>query len=113
MAHEPEVVLRLQVVAGVDYGQLRAQLTMNHNGSYRLAPTASIPQDSVGAFTVFNLFFRYALQGEDWRKDLSFTMNVDNLFDTDPPVYKSSSGNGTANGSTLGRLVQFGVHKDF
>lgn len=105
--------LRLQVAAGVDYGQLRAQLTMNHNGSYHLTPTPSIPQDSVGGFTIFNLFFRYALQGEDWRKDLSFTVNVDNIFDTDPPVYKSSSSNGTANGSTLGRLVQFGVHKDF
>ena len=104
---------RIQVTAGVDYGQLRAQLTMNHNGSYKLAPTPSIPQDSVGAFTVFNLFFRYAMPGEDWRKNLSFTVNVDNLFDTDPPVYRASSSNGYANGSTLGRLVQFGVHKDF
>ena len=53
------------------------------------------------------------MQGEDWRKDLSFTMNIDNLFDAEPPVYKASSSNGTANGSTLGRLIQFGVHKDF
>jgi iron complex outermembrane receptor protein len=105
--------LRLQVTGGVDYGQLRAQLTMNHNGSYHVITGPSLPQDSVGAFTTFNLFFRYALQGEDWRKNLSFTMNIDNVFNTDPPVFKSSSANGTANGSTLGRLVQFGVHKDF
>lgn len=105
--------LRLQVIGGVDYGPLRAQLTMNHNGSYHVTSAVNLPQDSVGAFTTFNLYLRYAMQGEDWRKNLSFTLNVDNVFNTDPPVYKASSGNGTANGSTLGRLVQFGVHKDF
>lgn len=105
--------LRLSTTLGANVGQLRAQLTFQHLASYHTTYTTTQPQDSIGAFNVVNLFFKYDMQGEGWRKDLSFTMNVDNLFDTDPPEYKLSGDKGFTNGSTLGRLVQFGVHKDF
>jgi len=105
--------LRLSSTVGANVGHLRAQLTFQHLASYHTTYTTTQPQDSIGAFNVVNLFFKYDLQGEGWRKDLSLTMNVDNLFDTDPPEYKLNGSNGFTNGSTLGRLVQFGVHKDF
>ncbi|MEJ5975014.1 hypothetical protein WG901_00075 [Novosphingobium sp. PS1R-30] len=52
-------------------------------------------------------------------KDLAFTVNVDNVFDKAPPLYRgtySGGGNtsvGFANGFTLGRLVRVGVSKKF
>ena len=104
---------RLSVTTGADIGQLRAQVTLNHNASYHVQYSSALPQDSVGAYDVVSLFFRYQFMGEDWRRNLSVTMNVDNLFDKDPPVYTAVNGSGYANGSTYGRLVQFGVHKDF
>lgn len=107
--------LLLSATVGANVGQLRAQATLNHRASYHTGTfTTAFPQDSIGAFNVVNLFFRYDLQGEDWRKNLSFSLNVDNVFDTDPPEYRlRGNTNGFTNGSTLGRLVQFGVHKDF
>ena len=49
-------------------------------------------------------------------KDLSFTLNVNDVFDKNPPVYKPISGptaNGNNNGLTLGCLVMLGVSKKF
>lgn len=48
-------------------------------------------------------------------KDLTLSLNVDNLFDQDPPLFRgqSSTFNGFTNGFTLGRLVRLGVSKRF
>jgi iron complex outermembrane receptor protein len=106
--------LRLSTTVGADYHQLRAELTLNHTASTRViySPTA-LPQDSIPAFNVVNAYFKYTLTGEDWRKNMFVTMNIENILNAAPPEYKLLSGNGFINGSTLGRLVQFGVHKDF
>ena len=104
---------RLATTIGADFHQLRSELTLNHIGSQRVIYSSTQPQDSIGAFNVVNLFFRYTLNGEDWRKNMFFTVNVDNLLNADPPISKLLTGNGYTNGSTLGRLVQVGVHKDF
>ena len=69
----------------------------------------------MSSFNVVNLFFRYDVKGEDLLKDLSFTLNINNVFDQDPPLLKgfNFSGQGYTNGSTIGRLVQLGVSKKF
>ncbi|CAN7320683.1 TonB-dependent receptor [Phenylobacterium sp. LjRoot225] len=128
--------LQLSATVGADVGNFRAQVTLNHSSGYGVtrcdttttttlvcnpsatgAPTATgLPQDRVHAFNTVNLFFKYDVpDGSMLPKDLKLTLNINNLFDTDPPVFKSigSSTPGYANGFTLGRLVQFGVHKDF
>ena len=48
-------------------------------------------------------------------KNLSFTLNVNNLFDQDPPFLLRNNFNeqGYANGFTLGRMFIFGVSKQF
>lgn len=81
---------------------------------------ANLQQNKVGAFNVFNLFMKYDVPGESTLlKDLSFTLNVDNLFDKAPPLYRgtySGGGNtsvGFANGFTLGRLIRIGASKKF
>lgn len=109
---------RFSAAVGTDISNLRAQVTWNFREGYDLSPAGGlIGQTQVGDFHVFNLFFRYDVKGEGALSDLAFTLNVDNVFDQDPPVDWSTKAtaaqSGFGNGSTLGRLVQFGVSKKF
>ncbi|MET0180825.1 MAG: TonB-dependent receptor [Novosphingobium sp.] len=127
--------LQLQASAGVDIGDFRAQATLNHNAGFdvircdpttipvcnpnplTITPTTNgLPQDRVGAFNTVNLFFKYSVPGDSFLlRDLEFTLNINNVFDEDPPIFRSinNSQPGYANGFTLGRLVQFGISKKF
>ena len=109
--------LRLQTTLGANVGNLRGQMIWNHSQGYDILPTASNGQQShVKSFNVFNLFFQYKVPGESTiAKDLVFTLNVDNVFDQDPPLFRgqASTFNGFTNGFTLGRLVRLGVSKRF
>lgn len=109
--------LYLQATLGGDVGGFRAQATWNHTGGYDIAPTSSTPvQDHVGAFNTVDLFFKYDVPGENAiLKDLSFTLNVKNLFDQDPPVLlrNFTTDRGFANGFTLGRMFIIGASKKF
>jgi iron complex outermembrane receptor protein len=126
--------LQLQATVGADIGTFRAQVTLNHSSAFNLVrcdptttpaclpsvtgiPTSTgLPQDRVAAFNTVNLFFKYAVPSDSsLLKDLDLTLNINNVFDTDPPVFKSinNSQPGYANGFTLGRLVQVGVSKKF
>lgn len=110
--------LIMQATLGADIGNFRTQLTLNHVSGYDVQRTATFPQDKVSSFDIFNLFFRYNVPGESMLlKDLSLTLNVNNVFDTDPPVFKSfavGQGNGYPQGQfTLGRVIMFGVSKKF
>lgn len=61
--------------------------------------------------------FQIRLQGDNAFRDLPLTLNVSNVFDTDPPLYLLPNllqpSNGYTNGSTVGRLVQIGFAKRF
>jgi iron complex outermembrane receptor protein len=104
---------------GADSGNLRSQLTWNHTAGYAVTETSSLLQNHVGSFEIFNLFFDYQFNGvAGFTKDLALSLNVGNLFDRDPPVYKLNgtalgAAPGTANGFTLGRLIQLGFDKKF
>src|SRR5207302_10277520 len=125
---------QLQATVGADIGAFRAQATLNHSSGYAVVrcdpttvpaclpsttgiPTASgLPQERVSAYNTVNLFFRYRVPGDSLvLKDLEFTLNINNVFDTDPPIFRqvNNSQPGYANGFTLGRLIQFGVAKKF
>jgi iron complex outermembrane receptor protein len=110
--------LKLRLSAGASVGNLFGQITWNHRSGYDLSvPVGFVPQTRVDSFNAFNLFFKYDVNGEKLLKDLSFTLNVDNVFDQAPPEYRAvtvvAGASGYTNGSTLGRLVQFGVSKKF
>jgi iron complex outermembrane receptor protein len=107
--------LSLSGTIGAVLGKLRAQATVNHLGGYDVVPQAStLNQSRIKAFDVVNLFAEYAFGGEGAFKDLSITLNVDNVFDRDPPAY-----NGVINSldgyavTSIGRVIQFGVAKKF
>lgn len=127
--------LQLSATLGADVGAFRAQATLYHTGGYGvnrcdatttpacIASTTGVPtatgflQSKVKAFNTVNLFFKYDVPGDSVLfKDLQITLNVNNVFDQDPPLsteIASNAGLGYANGFTLGRLVQFGISKKF
>ena len=109
--------LRLQSSIGADIGSFRAQATWNHTSGYDIVPLATVPvQEHVGAFNTVDLFFKYTVPAESGvLKDLSFTLNVDNVLDEDPPVFFGTgpNQNGYANGFTFGRMFVLGVAKKF
>jgi iron complex outermembrane receptor protein len=104
---------------GANGGSLRSQVTWNHTAGYSVIETPFVLQNHVGSFEIFNLFFLYNFNGTGLSKDLALSLNLDNVFNRDPPVSKASSalangaGAGYANGFTLGRLIQLGVDKKF
>lgn len=115
---------RSRLTVGADIGKLTASATWSHLQGYDLQfpvgydnPGAGfVQQTSVNSFNTVDLFFRYDLKGEGWDKDLALTLNVNNVFDQDPPVYIATGlgvSPGFTNGNTLGRFVQFGVSKKF
>jgi iron complex outermembrane receptor protein len=109
--------LRFGATLGANVGDLRAQVTWNHSQGYGLTPVAStLNQASVGSFNLFNLFFQYKVPGDSAiAKDLAFTLNVDNVLDKDPPLFRGADNSlfGVRNGFTIGRLIKLGVSKKF
>jgi iron complex outermembrane receptor protein len=100
---------RLMMVAalGAKVGDFLARASLNHRDGY---PILGIPSQSrVSAFNTVDLFLAYDL-GKLIPKTL-LTLNVDNVFDQDPPYLNSSTG--YTNGGTLGRLVSVGVRTKF
>jgi iron complex outermembrane receptor protein len=111
--------LRLASTLGATIGGFRGQATWLRTGGYDIVPLpANLNQSHVSSFNTINLFFQYNFSGDGLMKDLSLTLNVDNLFDQDPPLYRGGSSSGAmggygSNGFTLGRLFQFGIRKRF
>jgi iron complex outermembrane receptor protein len=111
--------LSLSTTLGATVGGFRAQATWLRSGGYNVVPQASnLNQSFVKSFNVINTFFEYDFKGDGFMKDLALTLNVDNVFDQDPPLFRGGSSSGGtggygSNGFTLGRLFQFGIQKKF
>ncbi len=116
-ALDPNNGFRVNTTLGSNIGNLRAQVSWAHTGGFRVLPsTANLQQVYAKGMDVFNLFFQYKVPGESAiLKDLEFSLNIDNVFNVDPPLFRglSNSLQGAGNGFTLGRVVKFGVSKKF
>ena len=108
--------------AGVTVGDFYARLTMNYSDAYEvtfnngaaLGPNSSGPfQDKVDAFYPVDLFVRYDLGALSIVDGLQLSLNLDNLFDEEPPLWRQNGGNGSQNGNTLGRVISVGFTADF
>lgn len=113
-----ESKLRFLTALGANIDNLRAQVSWQHISGYDRADAgmpSSFGQNRVDDFNIFNLFLKYDVNGSGLASDLSFTANVQNIFDTDPPVYKNSGQEGydPSKFFTLGRVFQIGVQKKF
>jgi iron complex outermembrane recepter protein len=111
----PELFLKTGL--GFGSGGFYGLATLNHTDGYNILPTPSVPvQTKVGSFQTVDLFFKYDVPVESGIfSGLSFTLNIDNVFDQDPPVLLRNNPNdlGFANGFTLGRMFIFGANKKF
>ncbi|MCX7283687.1 MAG: TonB-dependent receptor [Novosphingobium sp.] len=109
--------LRMTSTLGAEIGQFKSQVTWNHAQGYATPATpANLNQTRVGSFNVFNMFFQYQVKDDSpILGGLGITLNVDNVFDKDPPLYRGArnSLSGVDNGFTLGRLVRLGLTKRF
>ena len=84
---------------------------MNHTNSFNT--NVAVAQTEVENFTVFDLALAYEFEeGSGAFDGLSLRLNVDNLFDTDPPVFRQQR-NLNYSGFTLGRIFKFAVSKKF
>ena len=112
-----EPALRFSATLGATVGSFRAQATLYHTHGYDTVASATRLQNRINAFNVLNVFFKYDFGGTKLTKDLSLTLNINNVFNTPPPLLRDGAArqNGFASGSgqTLGRVVQFGVNKKF
>lgn len=91
---------------GATVGDFTAHASLNHRGGY---PIVSATQDRISSFNTVDLFFSYDLKA--LLPNTSLTMNIDNLFDQDPPFFDGQTG--YTNGGTLGRFISFGVRTKF
>lgn len=100
---------RLNFVAdvGAKVGHFAGRAQLNYRDGYPILGVTN--QTHVDSFKTVDLFFSYDLGAKGVLHDTMLTINVDNVFDQDPPYLNSSTG--YTNGSTLGRLVSFGIRK--
>ena len=100
---------------GANIGEhMRAQASWYYKDGYDRA-TPEFGQMSVDSFDSMDLYFRYDVNGSGIGRDLAFTLNVANLFDQDPPAFRSTGqpGYDPNLGFTLGRVFRIGVEKKF
>jgi iron complex outermembrane receptor protein len=112
--------LSLQATLGANIGDFRIQGTLNHVGARNRVGGASVGnfgQARIDAFNTVDLYMKYDFKSEGALKDLSLTLNIQNLFDTNPPLVKANSsalpGFGLSDTFTLGRYFQLGLRKKF
>lgn len=92
---------------GATVGDFTARASLNHRSGYPIIGLP--PQTRISAFDTVDLFLSYDLG--DMLANTLLTLNVDNVFDQDPPYFNNAAG--YTNGSTLGRLVSFGIRTKF
>jgi iron complex outermembrane recepter protein len=123
IVHELDVnnpKLRMQTTVGTTIDKFRAQAAWNHVDGYDRAGGASAAnfgQDHIGSFETFDLFFKYDVNGAGLMSNLSFSLNVQNVLDRDPPLLKLSDSTGPgfdpSLAFTLGRNIQLSAKKKF
>ena len=96
-------------------GQFTGGVTFNYSSGY---PVSGPGETTVGAFYPVNLKGAYDFGKLGGMQDLTVTVNLDNVFNMNPvfqnQVGSAASPDGTAaNGGTVGRLVNLGVHAKF
>jgi iron complex outermembrane receptor protein len=102
--------MQFTAFAGATVGPVGARITVQDSLGY--TATGLGVQTRVSDFMVVNLNMGYELDGLfSWTENARISVTVNNAFDTNPPF--ANIGNGTLNGSTLGRMVVFELRKQF
>lgn len=104
-----------QATLGATLGQVRGQVTWNHTGPTRFIPQTTELQNTIDSFDTVDLFFRLNIPSRGFGKSLGLTLTANNVFDAEPPVFRTTNGGtGFANNiRTLGRVVLVGIDAEF
>ena len=105
---------QLTANVGLTSGPFSSKLTYNYVASYSI--TGVVGQNHISSFQLVNAMISYDLDGTwDAFSGATASLNINNLFDTNPPFV--NSGNGTVIApvleNTLGRYFQFTLTKKF
>jgi outer membrane receptor protein involved in Fe transport len=98
--------------AGLTRGKFRGKFTWNHTSGYDVNPALNNGQTKVKPFDTVDGYFSYDLGGLGLAQDVLLTLNVNNIFDVDPPILRRAGFQnfGYANTAfTVGRFIQFGI----
>lgn len=100
--------------AGLSWSKdaLRANLWVNYTNSY--LATSVDPAQRVDSWTTVDLHIGYSPEGVSRVLDgMRFSLDVSNLFDSDPPYVNIAAAYDPQYANALGRLVTFGIRKSF
>ena len=106
--------LRLRGQLSAITGPFTAVASVNYSHKYKnqfQLPTNVASVETIKAFTTVDLHFGYTLPDRGPLSGVQLTLDVDNLFDKDPPFARS--GNGYGNGNVLGRVITVGLRTSF
>jgi iron complex outermembrane receptor protein len=104
---------KVRAQVGWSSGDLAASLFANHVGGYRNEGVQ--PVQNVASFNTIDGHLAWTLKDDPVMKDVTFALDVSNLFDRNPPTYYYSSGSivgfdpTTAN--PLGRVISVSLSK--
>jgi iron complex outermembrane receptor protein len=109
---QPELRLRgqLSAITGPFTAVASVNYSHKYKNQYQLANNTPAVE-TIKAFTTVDLHFGYKLPETSIFDGVEVTLDVDNLFDKDPPFARS--GNGYGNGNVLGRVITAGVRTRF
>ncbi len=98
---------------GAEVGGLSGTVFVNHYGSYK--NDAVTPVQDVPSQTEFDLSLRYKLnQPFSFAKDVTFTLDVQDIFDNDPPYVPNGNLAFDPNAhNPIGRTIAIGVRAGF
>lgn len=103
--------LQVAFNAGLQSGGFSSRVTVRHTGGFDVS--TAVNQTHVGSFTVADLFLGYEFAEDSGiANGLAVRLNVENLFDQEPPVWRQQRNLNFA-GFTLGRIFKLQVSKRF
>ena len=96
---------------GLSSGGFTGRVTVKHTGGFDT--NTAVNQTKVSSFTVTDLYLGYEFpEGSGIAEGLALRVNVDNVFDQDPPVFRQQR-NLNYSGFTLGRIFKLSMSKKF
>ncbi|BBO30084.1 TonB-dependent receptor (plasmid) [Alteromonas sp. I4] len=107
---------RLSGGISLEGDQFSTKLTLKHTVGFDIADAALVDgepiQTKVDSFTVADFYLGYEFMGDGFTDGLSIRLNINNVFDSEPPLYKKNE-QISYFGYTLGRTFGVSMSKYF
>jgi iron complex outermembrane recepter protein len=113
LAFNPDLLVSGNI--GWSRDNVRARVTLKYTDEYDADPGIAVNQGSVDDFLSTDLFIAYDFDSRSKiLEGVSVRLNVDNVFDEDPPEYRVQKNPSFSQwGFTMGRIFKMGITKAF